>query len=381
MIKKLHIYIIKEFCGSFLFGLTVFSMLLLLDQVFQLVDLFLSKGVALWLVIKLFIFILPNILTLAVPMAVLFGVLIAYGRLSEDNEITAMKATGSDYKTLSLPVILFVAFISVFLIFFNHFWSPSMHGNFRSLFEEIIMKRPLVRFDEKSIIKLGEYQIYANKVDSLDNSMYGVNIYRFEKEDNGAAGYDEKKESGAFSGNQGTWRIAASSACVKVYPAGVQMKLFNGYWQRANPSDIKNMIHLTFKSYTFFIPLADAKKANNTTMQQLSSAEILRTIQQYKQQKLPYAVYAIEFWLRWILAIAPIAFVLAAVPVGIMAGKGGKAIGFGMSLGVIFVYYMLLVIAMNLSEKNYADPKFIMWLPNLTVSAAGAALFFKMVKK
>ena len=141
------------------------------------------------------------------------------------------------------------------------------------------------------------------------------------------------------------------------------------------------MIHLTFKSYTFFIPLADAKKANNTTMQQLSSAEILRTIQQYKQQKLPYAVYAIEFWLRWILAIAPIAFVLAAVPVGIMAGKGGKAIGFGMSLGVIFVYYMLLVIAMNLSEKNYADPKFIMWLPNLTVSAAGAALFFKMVKK
>ena len=99
MIKKLHIYIIKEFCGSFLFGLTVFSMLLLLDQVFQLVDLFLSKGVALWLVIKLFIFILPNILTLAVPMAVLFGVLIAYGRFSEDNEITAMKATGSDYNT------------------------------------------------------------------------------------------------------------------------------------------------------------------------------------------------------------------------------------------------------------------------------------------
>lgn len=382
MIKKLHLYIIKEFCGSFVFGLVVFSMILLLDQVFQLVDLFLSKGVALWLVIKLFIFILPNILTLAVPMAVLFGVLIAYGRLSEDNEVTAMKATGTDYKTLSVPVIVFVALISVFLVFFNHFWSPSMHSNFRSLFEEIIMKRPLVRFDEKSIMKLGEYQIYANKVNSMDNTMSGVNIYRFEKEkkpDNQP--YIPKKEKTSALSEQGSWRIAASSAAVKVYPNGVQMKLFNGYWQRANPSDIKNMIHMTFKTYTFFIPLADARKANNTTMQQLSSVDILRTIKQYKEQNLPYAVYAIEFWLRWILAFAPIAFVLVALPIGIMAGKGGKAIGFGMSLGVIFVYYMLLVIAMNVGEKNYVEPRIIMWLPNVVVSGAGIFLFIKMVKK
>ncbi|MDR1196342.1 MAG: LptF/LptG family permease, partial [Endomicrobium sp.] len=262
MIKKLHFYIIKEFCGSFVFGLAVFSMILLLDQVFQLVDLFLSKGVALWIVIKLFIFILPNILTLAIPMAVLFGVLIAYGRLSEDNEITAMKATGTDYKTLSAPVIIFVALISVFLIFFNHFWSPAMHGNFRSLFEEIIMKRPLVRFDEKSIVKLGEYQIYANKVNSLDNTMSGVNIYRFEDDKRNQFGQAKQKKKDEQE--QGTWRIAASSAAVKVYPNGVQMKLYNGYWQRANPSEIKNMIHMTFKTYTFFIPLADARKANNT---------------------------------------------------------------------------------------------------------------------
>ncbi|MDR2427075.1 MAG: LptF/LptG family permease [Endomicrobium sp.] len=379
MIKKLHFYIIKEFCGSFIFGLAVFSMILLLDQVFQLVDLFLSKGVALWLVIKLFIFILPNILTLAIPMAVLFGVLIAYGRLSEDNEITAMKATGADYKTLSVPIIIFVALISFFLVFFNHFWSPSMHGNFRSLFEEIIMKRPLVRFDEKSIVKLGDYQIYANKVNSLDNTMSGINIYRFEKDEKEKRrqSYQEKKEEW----EHGSWRIAASSAAVKVYLNGVQMKLFDGYWQRAHPSDIKNMIHMTFKTYTFFIPLTDAKKANNTTMQQLSSVEILKTIKQYKEQNLPYIVYAIEFWMRWILALAPIAFALVAVPIGIMAGKGGKAIGFGMSLGVIFVYYMLLVIAMNLSEKNYADPKFIMWLPNAVISSAGVFLFIKMVKK
>ncbi len=373
MIKKLHLYIIKEFTGSLLFGLVVFSMLLLLDQVFQLVDLFLSKGVAFFLVMKLFIYILPNIMTLAIPMAVLFGVLIAYGRLSEDNEITAMKANCMDYKTLSLPVIVFVCIISFFLLFFNHFWSPVMHKDFRNLYEDILMKRPLVTFSEKTITKLGDYQIYANKVNSLDNTLSGVNIYKFENE--------KKKNDDSLQDNQGSWRIAASSASVKVYFTGVQMTLYNGYWQKANPSNLNNMIHMTFNSYTFFIPLGNNIRGSSSSLREMDSFEIVETIKDYKAKQLPYAPYTIEFWMRWILAIAPIAFVLIALPIGIMSGKGGKAIGFGMSLGVIFLYYMLLVVAMNLAENGHVEAKFIMWLPNLVITACGLFLFTKMVKK
>ncbi|MCL2390262.1 MAG: LptF/LptG family permease [Endomicrobia bacterium] len=379
MIKKLHLYIIREFCGAFLFGLAVFSMLLLLDQVFQLVDLFLSKGVAFFIVLKLFAFILPNILTLAIPMAVLFGVLIAYGRLSEDNEITAMKANCIDYKTLSVPVIVFVCLISVFLIFFNHFWSPNMHKNFRNLYEEIIIKRPLVKFDEKTIINLGDYQIYANKVNSKNNTMSGVNIYKFENKKKKS---DNPETSVASPMNDsGSWRIAASSASVKVYLNGVRFTLYNGYWQRANPSNINNMIHMTFKSYDFPIPLGDAIKGQSSSLREMDSREILKTIKKYKSQNLPPYAYENEFWMRWIFATAPIAFVLIALPIGIMAGKGGKTIGFGMSLGVILFYYMLLIIAMNLGERGYAPAWFIMWAPNLAVSACGLYLFTKMVKR
>lgn len=378
MVKKLHIYIIKEFSGSFLFGLVVFSMLLLLDQVFQLVDLFLSKGVAFFLVLKLFLFILPNILTLAIPMSVLFGVLIAYGRLSEDNEITAMKANCMDYKTLSVPVIVFVCMISFFLLFFNHIWSPSMHTDFRNLYEEILTKRPLVTFSEKTITKLGDYQIYADKVNPLDNTLSGVNIYKFENEKK--KGFAAKSSSSLQDG-QGSWRIAASSASVKVYFTGVQMILYNGYWQKANPSNINNMIHMTFQSYTFFIPLGNKIRGSSSSLREMDSFAIADTIKEYRAKSLPFTAYTIEFWTRWILAIAPIAFVLIALPIGIMAGKGGKTIGFGMSLGVIFLYYMLLVIAMNLAEKGYVEAKFIMWLPNITVSLCGLFLFTKMVKK
>jgi lipopolysaccharide export LptBFGC system permease protein LptF len=64
-----------------------------------------------------------------------------------------------------------------------------------------------------------------------------------------------------------------------------------------------------------------------------------------------------------------------------MAGKGGKTIGFGMSLGVIFVYYMLLVVALNIGEKGYIPSCYIMWLPNFVIASIGLILFRKMGKK
>ncbi|WP_158408992.1 LptF/LptG family permease [Endomicrobium proavitum] len=377
MIKKIHAYIIKEFVYSFLFGLAVFSMLLLLDQVFQLVDLFLSKGVSLFLVIKLFALIFPNILTLAVPMAVLFGVLLAYGRFSEDNEITAMKANCVDYKTLSVPVIVFVAVLSFFLIFFNHFISPSMHGDFRNLFNEIITKRPLVKLDEKALISVEGYNIYANKVDNKNNSMFGITIYKF------ADQTKKQKSQGAASlqNDSGEWRMSASSGTVKTYSNGIQLTLYKGYWQRATPSNIKNMTHVVFQSYTFNIPFQAAQAAQTVTTKEMSSVQLLKMIKDHKKQDIPYTAYSSEYWQRWIFALAPIAFVLVAIPIGIMSGKGGKTIGFGMSLGVLLFYYMLFLLVLNLGEKGRAPLGLIIWLPNILTSGIGAYLFTRMVKK
>ena len=376
MIKKLHFYIIKEFFGAFGFGLAVFSTLLLLDQIFNLIDLFLSKGVAFFLVVKLFAFILPNILMLAIPMAALFGVLISYGRLSEDNEITAMKATGTGYASLSFPVIITVCVISGFLLFSNHFWFPKMHTDFRNLYEEILIKRPLVTFAEKSIIKLGGYQIYANKVNNVDNSLSGVSIYKFEDNKKTPA-----KKSENLQNQNVSWRIAASSASVKMYAGGARLILYNGYWQVANPSDMNKMMHMTFQSYSFFIELGENTRGHTSSLREMQSPELLKTIKEYKEKKFPSSAYEIEFWMRWIFALAPISFVLIALPIGIMSGKGGKTIGFGLSLGVILLYYMLLLISMNLAERNYAPAFLIMWLPNAATAGAGLFLCSKMVKK
>jgi lipopolysaccharide export LptBFGC system permease protein LptF len=384
MIKKLHLYIIKKSFGYFLFGVIVFSILLILDYVFELVDLFFSKGASFLLVLKLFVFALPNILKLAIPIAVLFGILIAYGKLSEDNEIMAMKSSGISYNTLSLPAIILACTISFSLLFFNHFLSPGMNSNLINLYQEILTKRPLIKFTEKTITELGEYRLYANKVNRKNNILYEVSIYKFENKDDYYYEYDDKKtdkKSFFLQDNSKTWRIAESSAKVKSYQNGTQFFIYDGYWQKANPSDINNMTHITFKSFCFFIPLTEVIKERTLSVSEMSSPEIFKTIKICKEQGVPFALGETEFWIRWIYALAPIAFVLIALPIGIMAGKNGKVIGFGMSLGIILVYYMLLIFALNLSEKEYAPVNLIMWLPNVIITATGICLFIKMVKK
>ena len=376
MIKKLHSYIIKEFLHFFILGIVIFSFLLILNFVFELMDLLIEKGVALWLIVKMFTFYLPNVLTLSIPMAVLFGALLSYGRLSSDNEVTAMKAAGLDYKTLTMPIIIFVLNISFFLVFFNHFFAPKLNSNLKVYSEQVITKRPLVKFNEKSITKLGDYRIYSNKVDNAKNSLSGVSIYKFEND------YVANNNKNVLPQNdKGAWRITASSATVKAYATGAQLTLYKGYWQKVSPSDMTNMTHATFKTYSLFIPLGKTIKNYSIGPSELSSPKLIETIKQYKKQKLEFMPYLRDYWIRWIFAVAPIVFIIIALPIGMRTSKGGKALGFGLSLGIVIIYYTLLVISINLGEKEYIPMGIIIWLPNLAIGTAGIYLFRKMVKK
>ena len=92
--KILSRYILKEFLANVVLGLVIFTFVLLLDKLFELADLLLNKGVGLWLTLKLLFLLLPSSLSLTLPMSTLLATLLTFGRLSENNEITAVRASG-----------------------------------------------------------------------------------------------------------------------------------------------------------------------------------------------------------------------------------------------------------------------------------------------
>src|SRR5438105_5676851 len=117
-------YILKEFLGNLLLGLLIFTFVLLLDHLFELADLLLNKGVGIWLTLELLFLLLPSSLTLTLPMSTLLGTLLTFGRLSENNEITAIRASGLPAWNYVKAPLCAALVISLFLIPFNALLAP-----------------------------------------------------------------------------------------------------------------------------------------------------------------------------------------------------------------------------------------------------------------
>ena len=92
--KTLTRYLISEVLPPFFFGLLVFTFILLIARILKLIELVITRGVPLIQTAKLFSLILPTFLELTVPMAFLLAILLGLGRLSGDQELLAMKASG-----------------------------------------------------------------------------------------------------------------------------------------------------------------------------------------------------------------------------------------------------------------------------------------------
>ena len=138
----LNRYIQKELFLPFLYSLFILIFILFTNFLLRAVDRFLGKGINLFTILEYLFFNLAWIISLAVPMAVLIAALMTFGRMSEDNEINAMRASGISFITITRPAILFGTLICIALIYFNNFILPEMNFKARLLSGDIYRTRP-----------------------------------------------------------------------------------------------------------------------------------------------------------------------------------------------------------------------------------------------
>ena len=140
-------HVIRQHIGPFFFGFFIITLLFLLNLVFKELGRILSKGLEFWVVIEFFALNLAWIVALAVPMGVLMACLMAFGQLSADYEITAIKSSGISLYRVILPVLLVAAGLTIFLIWFNNYVLPDSNHRLRLLARDITMKKPTVNLE------------------------------------------------------------------------------------------------------------------------------------------------------------------------------------------------------------------------------------------
>ena len=140
----LPLYILREHVGPFLFSFSVITLIFMLNLLFRELNRILSKGLPFGVVTEFLVLNLAWIVAVAVPMAVLSASVMAFGRLSADHEVIAMRASGLSHIHLILPCLIAAGLIAGGLIWFNNNVLPECNHRVRQLAIAIAQKRPSV---------------------------------------------------------------------------------------------------------------------------------------------------------------------------------------------------------------------------------------------
>src|SRR5262249_26098449 len=119
--KILHRYIFREVVTPFLLGLGIFTFVLLIARLLKLIELVVNRGLPATQILELLGYLMPAFLEVTVPMAMLLAILIAFGRLSADSEMIALRSSGMSLYQLLPPITAFVVFATILtgLLSFN----------------------------------------------------------------------------------------------------------------------------------------------------------------------------------------------------------------------------------------------------------------------
>ncbi len=163
--KILTRYIIKEHIGPFLFSLMILMFVFVTKFLVQYINRFLGKGLSLQTILELIYLNLAWMLALAIPMSVLVASLMAFGRMSADNEIIILKSSGINIFQIVRPALLGAAVVMVFMIWFNDKVLPEFNHQARLLFQSISRKKPTLQLEPGVFLKIKKMQLFTEAIE------------------------------------------------------------------------------------------------------------------------------------------------------------------------------------------------------------------------
>ncbi len=359
MKKALYLYICKEIAIPFLLGTATFTGVLIMGRLLKIADLVVAKGVPLTDIFRIIIYLLPGFCLVTIPMAFLLALLLAFGRLSADSEITAMKACGVSLSSLLPPVLACALIAYAATSFVTVYALPWGNTSFKKLIYDEIKTQAATTIREQAFNDdFPGVVLYAERSDPDTHTLSGVLIYDER---------DPAQPSTIFA-EQG---VVATDTATRV----VRLQLRNGSIHRSMAN--KGYRMLEFHDYDLSINLTPTEKMIFTNELDMSFKELREAIRVPQIDAKVRRDLQLEFHRRFSLPFACFVFALIGVPLGIQNERSGKGAGFTMSIAVILVYYIVLSAGKVFGERGLVHPAAAVWLPNLLFLVAGVYFFRK----
>ncbi len=422
--KKLQVYVLKEFFPPFLLSLGLFTFIMLLDKLLDLLDLIVSKGVPMRIVAEIFLLLLPSMIAVVIPMGVLAGILIAVGRLSSDLEITAMKASGASVYNIIFPLGVVALLIAGTLVVFNNSILPDANHVARNLLLDIGTMRPTATIEPGMFVdEIEGYRIFVKEKDDLTGKLIGVIIHsstpgapdrtitamegtmepvganhlRLTLEDGQMHEKDRINGYRYASFSSYIIDIARSEELVRHdrnsrgdrEMSAEQMGLFIDSLSRRRTllvdsiSNVSELFMTSVYSGDNPVSLGDSTRRlrNTTTLLTGTSTDLILLNEQVNNLQRNMGKYNVEIHKKYSIPFACIVFVLLGVPLGLSSKKSTAGLAVSLSLVFILIYYFFLIAGEQLADRGRIAAWTAMWSPNILLGSLGVYLTYRSMRE
>ncbi len=346
-------------------GLGVFTFAFVMSKLFRVTEMVMDKGIPVGYAVKLFLCLIPAFLVFVVPMAFLLGVLLALGRLSSENEIIALKASGVGLYQISPPVFflsLLTFFFTSFLVFCAVPWGSTKFQD--TLFS---LAETKAKVDIKEQIfndTFGDLVIYVNKLSQRGKVLEGIMISDERDPEVNNTIFARK---GYFAPNPQAQKVV--------------LHLFDGSIHSKEVEETYRTIN--FNTYQLTISLreeiAKARRRGRVRMleKEMSIGDLRKKIKRLRKQGKNIRPQLVELHFKFAIPFGALIFCLVGIPLGVQRTQSGRSWGFVLSLFIILLYYVLYCVGKNLGSSGVMSPILAAWFPNILLGVLGIYLFVK----
>jgi lipopolysaccharide export system permease protein len=367
--RTLARYLISEILPPFFFGLLAFTFVLLIARILKLIELVVTRGVPLLQIAKLLSLILPTFLELTVPMAFLLAILLGLGRLSHDQEILALKASGVSPLRILWPIAHLALIIAAITLLLTMVARPAANQALKKELYNIAKSRIGTALKEKVFNDdFPKILIYVEEIIPPGNTAQGVLIV--DKRD--------PQRDDIILG-----KVAIISTDEQTNTLG--LRLFDGSIyerQKKRPG----FSQTRFNIYDFKLDLDDLVgpvKKKDSGPKEVSLNHLIATIHQKEDSGVKAIPERMELQQRFSFAFVPLIFCLLGVSLILLphSARAGRSWGFLLCLFWLLAYYGLLSLGRALGDKGLLHPVPALWLPNLVVGGIAVHLFTKALRE
>lgn len=350
--KALDRYIFSQFLPYFIVSLVFFTSVFLTHELLDIIDFIVNYEVGIASVLLMLAYSMPYFLGYVIPIATMIAVLLAFLRISGDNEIIALRSSGISLYRLLYPVIIFCLGTSLLTALVTIWMLPRGKTALEAMTYQVVTSSPALGLKEQEFINnFNNITLYISALDKKNNTLSGVFIQDRQTTDE-AVTISAPAGNFIFDAAAGIFRLILTDGVIN------QVDLMKKTFQS-----------IRFDRYSVNMDLQrPARKAHHKDEREMTFTELRQFLKSGDKSHKDYFPAQLEFYKKFSIPFACVVLGILAVPLGVRTQGARKSSGVGLALVCFLVYYLFLSAGEVLAEKGLLTAAAGMWLPNMVMA-------------